>query len=534
MNEVKLLDCTLRDGGYVNDWLFGRETMLSVLERLIGAGVELIEIGFLDARRPFDPDRSIMPDTESAGRIFGGVQKRGATILGMIDYGTCPIENLQPCEDSYLDGIRVIFKKEKMHDALRYCAQVKAKGYLVFANCVSITSYREDELLELIRAVNEIEPYCVSMVDTYGLLHQEGLMKIFERMDANLKPGIRLAYHAHNNFQMGYANGIEFLGRKTDRARLIDGTLFGMGKSAGNTPLELLAMHLNEHFDKHYDISLMLDAIDMDLMEIHRKSPWGYQPFFFIAASQKCHPNYISFLMNKGTLSMKSISELLGRLTGDKKLLYDQKEIERLYLDYQRVECDDSAARATLRGLLSERSILVIGPGKTVMTHHDEILGYVARERPLVIAVNSIPDDIDVDYVFATNNKRYTRLLAQLVRPACENVNLIATSNLGCVNRDFSLVLNYGSLIDEHTEIPDNSLVMLLRALADANVGTTALAGFDGYTHGESNYLNAEMEYSFVHDKVDYLNDYNTRFLKENAAKIGLVFVTPSVYQSAF
>ena len=531
MKHIQLLDCTLRDGGYINDWQFGHEDMISVVERLAGAGVDIIEVGFIDARRPFDPNRSIMPDTASAARIFGGVETNNAMMLGMIDYGTCPIENLQPCEESFLDGIRVIFKKEIKEEAIQFCANVKALGYKAFANCVSITSYSENELMDLIALINELEPYAVSMVDTYGLLHQEGLMKIFEVMDANLKPQIGLAYHAHNNFQMGYANGIEFITRKTERPLVVDGTLFGMGKSAGNTPLELLAMYMNEYFDSHYDISLMLDAIEMNLMEIHQRLPWGYKPFFFIAASQKCHPNYVSFLIDKGTLSMRSINELLGRLDESKKLLFDQKYIEQLYLSYQRDECDDSADRATLCTLLAGKDILVLGPGKTVLECGAEIQHFRDQKQPIVLTINSIPDEFCVDYVFATNNLRYTKLLAQLVKPENKRVQLIATSNLSRVNRDFSFVLNYGSLIDAQTEIPDNSLVMLLKVLLNANVASVGLAGFDGYSHDACNYLNAEMEYKFVHDKVDYLNAYNTLFLREHAAALNVVFVTPSYYQ---
>lgn len=532
MRQIQLLDCTLRDGGYINDWQFGHEDMISVVERLVGAGVDVIEVGFIDARRPFDINRSIMPDTASAARIFDGVETCNAMMLGMIDYGTCPIENLQPCKESFLDGIRVIFKKEIRQDAIRYCAAVKALGYQVFANCVSITSYSEDELIDLIALINELEPYAVSMVDTYGLLHQEGLMKIFEVMDANLKPQIGLAYHAHNNFQMGYANGIEFITRETTRPLVVDGTLFGMGKSAGNTPLELLAMYMNEHFDTHYDISLMLDAIEMNLMEIHQRLSWGYKPFFFIAASQKCHPNYVSFLIDKGTLSMRSINELLGRLEGPKKLLYDQKYIEQLYLSYQRDECDDSKDREALCSKFSGKDVLILGPGKTVVEYHAEIQRYLDEKRPVILAINSIPADFCVDYVFATNNLRYTKLIAQLVKTENKSVQLIATSNLSRVNHDFSFVLNYGSLIDAQTEIPDNSLVMLLKVLLQTSVASVALAGFDGYSHDACNYLNAEMEYKFVHDKVDYLNAYNTQFLREHTKALGLVFVTPSYYQN--
>ena len=88
MKQVKLLDCTLRDGGYVNDWNFGHDSMVSIFERLISSGVDILEIGFLDERRPFDRNRTIMPDTASADRLFGHLDKGSTMLVGMIDYGT--------------------------------------------------------------------------------------------------------------------------------------------------------------------------------------------------------------------------------------------------------------------------------------------------------------------------------------------------------------------------------------------------------------------------------------------------------------
>ena len=146
MKRIQLLDCTLRDGGYVNDWRFGYTNIVSMFERLVDANVDIIELGFLDERRPFDIDRTIFPDTKSADKIYGSLDKKKAMVVGMIDFGTCSIENLSPCNESYLDGIRVIFKKGKMLPAMEFCRQVKVLGYKVFAQLVSVNSYTDEEL----------------------------------------------------------------------------------------------------------------------------------------------------------------------------------------------------------------------------------------------------------------------------------------------------------------------------------------------------------------------------------------------------
>ena len=141
MGKIQLLDCTLRDGGYVNDWKFGNENLISIFERLVDAKADIIEIGFLDERRPYDMDRSIMPTANSVNKIFGSLDKKQSMVVAMIDYGTCGIENLQRCENCFLDGIRVIFKKHLMHEAMEFCKKVKELGYKVFSQLVSITSY---------------------------------------------------------------------------------------------------------------------------------------------------------------------------------------------------------------------------------------------------------------------------------------------------------------------------------------------------------------------------------------------------------
>lgn len=180
MKQINLLDCTLRDGGYVNDWAFGHSVITGTYKRLDAAGVEYIEVGFLDDRRPFDIDRSIQPDTKSFDKIFENVKKNHAIPVAMIDFGTCSLENIAPCEDSFIDGIRVIFKKEKIEKALPFCRAIKGKGYKLFIQAISITAYSDLEMLEYIQKINQIKPYAFSIVDTYGLLDNRKIAHYFD------------------------------------------------------------------------------------------------------------------------------------------------------------------------------------------------------------------------------------------------------------------------------------------------------------------------------------------------------------------
>lgn len=536
MGDIKLLDCTLRDGGYVNDWEFGHDNLVSVFERLVSAGVDVIEVGFLDERRPFDMNRSIVPDTDCFEKIYGGLEHKQAMIVGMIDYGTCSIEHIRPCSESLLDGIRVIFKKHVRKEALEYCRQIQDLGYKVFVQLVSITSYNDEELDDLICMANALKPYAVSMVDTYGLLQKENLLHYFTELNEKLDSSIALGYHSHNNFQRAYANCTEMLSHQVERDLLVDATIYGMGKSAGNCPIELLAMHLNDHFHKDYHISQILEALDANIMSIYRARPWGYTMFFYIAALNNCHPSYVSYLMDKRTLSVKQINEILAMLRdyGEKQLLYDQNLIEQLYLDYQKkIDIDDASDVRKLSKLFDGRNVLLLGPGQNVEKEKERICAYIEKYKPIVVSVNFIPDDLPTDFIFLSNAKRYVQLATALSKKS-DVLKVVATSNVTATNNGkFDFTLDIAPLLDEEAEIIDNSFVMLLKVMIKIGVTEVALGGFDGY-YGEKNrdHINARMEYAFTKEQAGKLNEYVSQVLLSLGREIKIEFITNSLYVS--
>jgi 4-hydroxy 2-oxovalerate aldolase len=531
MGNIALLDCTLRDGGYLNDWNFGHDNLVSIFERVVDANVEFIEVGFLDERREFDVNRSIMPDTDCVGKIYGGLERKHTQVVGMIDYGTCDISNIKPREESFLDCIRVIFKKHLRNEALDYCSRLKSLGYKVFAQLVSVTSYSDDEMMDLIDLANDIKPYAVSMVDTYGLMHQNNLQHYFNLLNEHLSPEICLGYHAHNNFQMGYANCITMISQNVNRPLLVDGTIYGMGKSAGNAPIELIAMYLNDNCGKHYQISQFLEAVDSNIMNFYKATPWGYNMFYYLSASNDCHPNYVSDLLMKRTLSVKSVNEILGRLEGEKKLLYDKAYMEQLYKDYQMIDVDDTETSDVLASIFSHRKILLLGPGKNIRRENEKIHQYIETHNPLLVSVNFVDDDFKIDYLFLTNSKRYVQLATTLSQKE-NNFKIIATSNLTKTNKEFEYTLNYSSLIDEKAEIIDNPLFMFLKALIRWKIPQVNLAGFDGYRKNqEDNYINPGMEYHFNEQESIAINAHTKQVLQSMKAFLDINFVTTSLYE---
>lgn len=526
--NIKLLDCTLRDGGYINDWRFGRSTILSILNRLIEAQVDVIEVGFLDERRSFDVERTIQPNTRCFDELLTGIDRRSTMLVGMIDYGTCSLEHIAPCSESTLDGIRLIFKRPKMIDAVKFGSALMKLGYKVFLQMVSITAYSDRDMLDFIDLVNAEPPYAVSIVDTYGLLQKEELLHYFHLMERNLHPQIRIGYHSHNNFQLAFANTCELIKTHSNHDVLIDGTLYGMGKSAGNAPIELIAMYLNENYGRKYDISQLLEAIDANILLIYNQKPWGYNLLYYLSASNDCHPNYVNYLLNKRTLSIKAINEIVKNIPKEMKLDYQQDCIERQYVEYQKRR---NQAERSISEFVEKKCILLLGPGKTLQTKEGEIRTYIHENNPIVISINFIPEGIPFDAVFISNTKRYTMLWADF-NQLQEDAIIIATSNVTPIGRKFDYILDYARYLDGDRVIEDNALIMMMNALKDSNPASVVLAGFDGFSTKQSeSYYDDGMELSTNFERLALVNAAISKRIPEYTTKLNLSFLTPSLYE---
>ncbi|MCR4891001.1 MAG: aldolase catalytic domain-containing protein, partial [Lachnospiraceae bacterium] len=449
MQDIKLLDCTLRDGGFLNSWNFGQGTMVNFFERSVSAGINYIEVGFLDEREPFDPDRTITPNSQGMDRLFAGLDHGNSKIFAMIDYGTCPLENISDAKDSVIDGIRVMIKKKTMIEAIDFCKALKTKGYLIGAQPVSVTGYTDDEMRELVKLMNELKPMAMYIVDTYGLLDRTHVLHIFELIDSLLDPEIAIGYHAHNNFQLAFSNSVALMEKEGNRTLVIDGSAFGIGKSAGNCPLELLTSYLNGHKNACYDTSQILEMIDTGVLKIYEENPWGYQMRYFLCASNDCHPKYPQYLLQKKTLSVRSINEILSKIEQKERLAFNQAYIEKLYLDYQSHEINDRGDIEKLQLLLEDKPVLVLGPGPSMGTEGEKVRDYIDKKAPAILSINYLPKGYDTDYLFLSNSKRYIQLSTKLSEggQGGEGLKIIATSNVTPARGSFDFRVDYAGLI---------------------------------------------------------------------------------------
>ncbi len=324
--KVEILDCTLRDGGYLNDWIFGRETICSLLSNLSQAGIDYIECGFLK-KCIYSEEKTFFNSVVDLQKYTKSNQKYTL----MINYGEYPLENLPFCSNKNIK-IRVAFKKHNQNEALDYISRLKMLNWDVIANPMSTNTYTHEELSNLISKVNKIAPYAITIVDTLGNMYEQEVVDIFSFIDSQLNMDIALGFHSHNSMQLSFSNTKALLKMRFNRTLIVDSCLYGMGRGAGNLCTELIAKYLNDISGKNYKILPVLKTIDEYLKPIYEKSPWGYSTPYYIAAIHGCHPNYAGYLASKN-LTDEKIDKIISIIPEENKVIYDENLIKRLLIN---------------------------------------------------------------------------------------------------------------------------------------------------------------------------------------------------------
>lgn len=531
---INFLDCTLRDGGYINDWLFGNLTIRSVISRLDAAGLDYIEVGFLDSRCEYNNERSVFPDIPSVTRTLGNITMNHAKLVAMIDFGTFDESLLIPAEQSCLFGIRLIFTKEKTGAALEYARKIKAAGYNLFLNLVSTSSYNDKELLELAEKINSIDPTGISIVDTYGLMFGSDMVSYALLLDRNLNKHIALGYHSHNNLQMSNANTIEFINMHLRRDIIIDSSVLGMGKNAGNACTELMLSYANSVNIRQFDITQALECAYTDISRFQGSANWGYRLDFLMSAILRCSPNWTKTYMKKNALSIKDIFNILSGLPDDKKYLpsfFSSELAENLYIEYMNKTVDDNSARKEFKRELEGRNILLICPGATIRTHKSEIERYISENSPVIISLNFISSSFNADFAFISNALRYSQVTG-VYADIKNKPRILLTSNITpspSLSNDF--IFNFKTLHDEIDG--DVSAVLLLNLLLSLGANEISFAGFDGFSDSNNSFFDSGYTLTFEtksNEKIEHeLSNVTGKYDCS-----GVKFITPSKFEKIF
>ena len=205
MADVKLLDCTLRDGGYINDWHWGLGSARRIIQSLTRAGTDIVEVGFLRNVDGYDPDVTVCNTIEELNRLLPPESQRGHTIYsGMAMRSNYDISKLSPYDGHGIEVIRITAHDYDIRDGMDFAREVKARGYKLSINPINIMGYADKDLLWIFDQVNAIHPWQFSIVDTFGSMRRRDLERIVSLADHNLAPDIRLGLHLHENMALSF------------------------------------------------------------------------------------------------------------------------------------------------------------------------------------------------------------------------------------------------------------------------------------------------------------------------------------------
>ena len=520
MREIQVLDCTLRDGGYINSWKFGQKRIQSIVSGLIEANVDYIECGYFNNEvNKLDHDITQFKDEEQLVATINDIRKIRRPVA-MFDFGKFDVTHLEDCTHSSLFGIRLAFHKQDMKKIGDCCHAILEKGYRLFLQPMVTVSYTDEELLELVRMTNELKPYAFYIVDSFGSLKESDLQRMLFLVDHNLNDNIILGFHSHNNLQLAYSNAQIVVQLQTNRSIIIDSCIFGMGRGAGNLNTELFVQYLNDYYSGNYRVKPLLQVMDNTLNSIYREKYWGYSLAYYISAVYNCHPNYAHYLSEKNSLFSDDIESIISKIDGINKESYSDEYAEKIYLAYMKTQKDYDKEFEALADLFANKKVLVLGPGRSALEHREQIQQLIRDENIISVSLNCIHKWLDEvsDYIFVSNKRRFEQIPKNLSN------KLIITSNIECEEAAYRIP--YEKLINNQDGVEDNGGMMFLQLMIFFNVQKVYIVGVDGFSYDmDENYFIDDMKFSLSKERMHNINCGMKKLIKNYMNFIEIEFL---------
>jgi 4-hydroxy 2-oxovalerate aldolase len=284
--KIKILDCTIRDGGLINNHDFDLRFVRALYKALAEAGVDYMEIGYKNSKRLFSPKefgKWKFCDDEDIKKAIEGIESK-TKISVMVDVDRVDVEDVVERKDSPVAMIRVATYVKDVDKAIYLVNHFADKGYETTVNIMAISRALDNELTECFHQLEEeSKANVIYIVDSNGALYQETTEFLIKKAKSIIKTK-EIGIHAHNNQQLAFGNTIEAI---IHDANFVDGTVYGLGRAAGNCPLELLLGFLK---NPKYDIRPVLDVISKEFIPLREKIEWGYIIPYAITGILDEHP----------------------------------------------------------------------------------------------------------------------------------------------------------------------------------------------------------------------------------------------------
>lgn len=487
------LDCTLRDGGYINDWAFSLAFAKALYKACSEAGIDFVEAGFIDPGADgSSPWTHLLPETLQALR---SAHPGGAGIAALLNFGSARSIDVPPRSADTVDMIRVACHQKDAAEAAGLAAELGRKGYVTTVNFMGISNYSNQEILRLVDLMNlhadDIAYFYVA--DSYGSLLPSRTREIFTTL--RFGTSARLGFHPHNNLQLAFANALEALECGIE---IVDGSVFGMGRGAGNLFTDAVIAYFEQIDPERFNVKPLLQFADIHMAALRETWEWGYSLPQLLAGLLKCHPNYPTDLLREKSYTADAIYTMLKTLQPAERASIPKGRIEGLKRDYllQRSATVTDHGLEALETLKEQHAgeVLIVCGGGSVAKESDAIRGYIARKNPLIVMVNHEKFIQKPHAVFFGNLRRLLQRADQLPGGALVLLGLEIEKDLAAgiehvaQSRPSPAIM---SALGGAPFLPTNSGIEAALPFLSSGFSSLTYCGLDGFD-GSSNYFYEE------------------------------------------
>lgn len=495
---IKLLDCTLRDGGYYNNWDFEPGTVQKYLVAMASSGVDMVEIGFrLRPAHTFLGAFAYCTDDYLAAlnvpkTLKLAVMINASEFIPEAHSGVrmCAVDAyFAPAASSPVSMVRVALRAHDVASVKQIVLRLKELGYALAVNLMQIDALSEEEIISAAKEIASWDAVGILyFADSLGNLDPESTRKIVGILGA-VWPG-ELGFHSHDNKGQAFVN---CLAAADSGATWLDATILGMGRGAGNVRTENLLIELERKKLGAYNAQSLYPLVLEDFAALHKQYGWGANLFYHLSAVEGIHPTYVQELLSSDRYSPDEILSALKYLSGTEARSYSPGALGAA------VRGADLGGEGTWHagGWAQGRSVLIIGAGVSTAQHMGAIEQYIRRKRPVVLCLNinrAVPTDLVSAYVACHESRilieahHYRELGKPVILPLVRVPMGVRTLLKEVEVLDYGLRLSNGRVEVDDTGcvLPTTLAAAYAIALATAaGAERILMTGFDGYAAGD-------------------------------------------------